>query len=404
MKKLPFSLFKRLSESNLEQKEKHDEIDRLILSTEPVSNERPTQLLYYTRTSGGEVKPNDTKGLKSLSISVNNGKRQKQKNSTKVIGSDLTKGYDSFKKTSNSEIYQLDGLFAALKYHLQNSKDKQTNLDKLRSSVISLRRNMLMLMQIPMYPWKECRFNIIFWKGIIIIDFDWEYFEEDISTRMSKMSLSHRNNTDLLMYTGFKFEELITKDSEGTGDFYTLVEQEFDKFNTIITAEIDASIDSKPDLSSYVELKTHSQTKSQMDFKLASKLMSSWCQTKLVNGKYVVVGFRSKGYNLASVKKYETNEITNLLNLHSLRLSDNTTITSRKLVRWYHCILKWLVELVRDNVNTEEFQVFKMHYLPEQPVEESSLSLLDVDGSSATSIFNDTIPPWFQEYFNEYSK
>ncbi|CUM54329.1 uncharacterized protein AC631_00721 [Debaryomyces fabryi] len=400
MKELPLSLFNKLSNQYSKDETIEDEIEKLICSIGSLPDEKPTELLHYTRTVTGEIKPNDKQGLKLLNIPIGKGKKLKSKTPERIIGSDLTTGYQGFKKASASEIYQLDGLFTSLKYYLDNAENKQKSYERIQSSIMSLRRNLLMLMLIPLNHWKEYRFNVIYWKGMIILDYDWEYFEDDINIGMSNLSLSRRNNTELLQYTGFKFEDLITLAPDKSNDFYTLVSQNFDNFNTIFTAEVDAGIDDATSLSSYVELKTHSQTKSQIDFKLSSKLMSSWCQTKLVDGKHVIIGFRSKSYNLTSIKKYQTNEISNLLNLHPLKLADNSTITCKKLVRWYKCVLKWIIDLIREDSEVENYKVYKIHYSPKNCPADSSLFLEPINDETRSDIFNQTIPQWFQEYIN----
>lgn len=404
MKKLPLSLFYKLSKEYPKDETIEDEIENLICSIDSWRDEKPTEILHYTRTVTGEIRPNDKQGLKSLNISIGKGKKVKSKISEGIIGSDLKAGYEGFKRASTKEIYQLDGLFTSLKYYLEDAENKQKSFKRMQLSIISLRRNLLMLMLIPLNYRKELRFNVIYWKGMIILDNDWEYFEEDISKRMSKLSLSRRNNTDLLQYTGFKFEDLITLAPDKSNDFYTLVSQNFDNFNTLFTAEVDAGIADTTSLSSYVELKTHSQTKSQIDFKLASKLITSWCQTKLVDGKHVVIGFRSKSYNLTSIKKYQTNEITNLLNLYPLKLADHSTITCKKLVRWYKCILKWIVDLIQEESEDEDYKVFKIHYSTEISPSDSFLSLETIHDKTRSDIFSQTIPQWFQEYINNYTE
>lgn len=400
MKELPLSLFSQLSNELCKDASLNDEEQKLISSIGSLPDEKPTELLHYTRTIAGEIKANDKQGLKSLNISIGKVKKSKPIKLERIIGSDLTAGYESFKKASAREIYQLDGLFTSLKYYLENAEDKKTAFDKIQSSIVSLRRNLLMLMLIPLNHCREYRFNVIYWKGIIILDYDWEYFEDDITRGMSILSLSRRNNTGLLQYSGFKFENLITLAPDKSNDFYTLVSQNYDKFNTIFTAEVDAGIDNVASLSSYVELKTHSQIKSKIDFKLASKLMSSWCQTSLVDGKHVVIGFRSKGYNLTSIKKYQTNEIANLLSLHPLKLPDDSTITCRKLVRWYKCILKWIVELVRNESENKDYGVFKIRYSPKSSPDNSCLFFETIDDTTGNDIFNQTVPQWFQEYIS----
>lgn len=400
MKELPLSLFSKLSNEFCKDASLDDEEKKLISSIGLLPDEKPTELLHYTRTIAGEIKTNDKQGLKSLNISIGKGTKSKPIKSERIIGSDLTAGYGSYKKASAREIYQLDGLFTSLKYYLENAEDKKTSFDRIQSSIVSLRRNLLMLMLIPLNHWREYRFNVIYWKGIIVLDYDWEYFEDDITIGMSNLSLGRRNNTDLLQYSGFKFENLITLAPDKSNDFYTLVSQNYDNFNTVFTAEVDAGINNVAALSSYVELKTHSQIKSQVDFKLASKLMSSWCQTKLVDGKHVVIGFRSKGFNLTSIKKYQTNEIANLLNLHPLKLPDDSTITCKKLVRWYKCTLQWIVDLVRNESEDKDYRIFKIHYLPKSSPANSCLSFETIGDTTGNGIFNQSIPQWFQEYMN----
>lgn len=358
---------------------------------------KPVELLCYTKTATGEIKINDKQGLKILNIPVGQRRRTKAKNDTKLIGADLSEGFSNFKRPGNNEIYKLDTLCTAFRGYLEGIEHSQKPEHDLKPCVISLRRNLLMLMQIPLYHWKECRFNVISWKGLIILDYDWKYFDDDIAAKLSGLSLSSKD-LELLQYTGFKFETLITLTPEEICDFYSLVSQDHGEFNTIFTAEIDAAVSGLESLSSYVELKTHGQTKSNMDSKLSAKLISTWCQTKLVGGKYAVVGFRSKDNRLSSIKKYNTNEIGNLIQPHLPKLPNNLTITCNNLLQWYKHTLKWLVARVSEDPTAEKAPVFKLHYLPGPTVSDSCLLLDQVDDGE--SIFRETIPDWFQSYMD----
>ena len=126
MKELPLSLFSKLSNEFYKDASIDDEKNKLISSIGLLPDEKPTELLHYTRTVAGEIKTNDKQGLKSLNISIGKGRKSKSIKSERIIGSDLTAGYENFKKTSAREIYQLDGLFTSLKYYLENAEDKKT--------------------------------------------------------------------------------------------------------------------------------------------------------------------------------------------------------------------------------------------------------------------------------------
>lgn len=402
MKSLLFSIFSKLSNNYVSKitKEREDindsnsSLDDFIVESilEPIA---PVESMYYSKTTNGGILMNNREGLKyyQLPIGDGNGKRSAKgktpKAKAKVIGVDLTEGFSTYKRPTNEDVYSLNELFLVI--------DRQEE-EVEKGSIVSLRRNLLLLMLIPLNVSKEYTFNVIPCGGYFIVDFD---FDADLAGAVDNLTLSEADPSsrlhDMLCFTGLKFEEVVTNSGGGDSSFHTVTKHAVKKNPVQIIAEIDASTKvSAPGLSSYVELKTHTST-SLLDYKLTKKLISTWCQTKLVNGNHVAIGFRKKvasTYTLAAVKSYRTNEIPNLIHslghpIHVNVEGKNVLVTCQMMLRWYQCIINW----IKCEITSDEKNVLKLSYSNKE------LTLRAVDGLTSTKIIEEKIPKWFREKY-----
>lgn len=342
MKKFPLSIFSKLT--NKYEPSSENELDELILqsTSEQLASK---EYMYFSKPDQKTFLPNDKQNLRNLRIPIGKEKGKKKKNTinkqSTIIGSDLTIGFLDYRRPTEEEIYLLLDLLLAL--------DKIEKRDSI--TIASLRRNLLLLMLIPLNPSKEFLLNIIRWENYLIIDKDWT--TDSLISQINNLNLEN-SDTDLLSYTGFRFEDLVTENEEedSQGNFYTVTGHDISGTSVVFTAEIDASVKGKDGLSGYVELKSHRYSKnSTIDLKLSRKLLSSWCQTRLISGKYVVIGFRKKSetYNLAAIKTYDTNDIPNLLHSKGqpvyVSMDDkDSQITCQKLLKWYQCVMAWIIQ------------------------------------------------------------
>ena len=355
---------------------------------------QPVELLHYTKTENGKVKMNSKEGLKNLKISLGQKKRNNRLSSyEKIIGSDLTSGFEKFKKKSFNEIYQLEDLLSATEYSIQNGLEDGLGSKKLK--IISLRRVLTEIMKMPLNISKERCFVVIFWKNLIIIDYGSKKEEDGLLERMSSLKINDRQS--LLQYTGFKFEEIVTEQPSSLKalEYYTLVRQNIDDFSVIFTAEIDASADPDGALSSYVELKTHNQVRRQTDAHFRRAIASSWCQTKLIAGRHIVYGFRTRGNKLGSIKKYAVSEIPGLVD--NLPTGSGQTITCRSLLMWYVYVLRWLT-LFRNKNHQSEKMVCSMHVDTESG---NQFLKLKPHETEMEDIINSSLSSRFRNFMNE---
>lgn len=267
------------------------------------------ELNHYSKIDNNLIL-NDKSALKTL-------------NYDKIIGSDLSQGFQYYRPSPNEEIYQLNDLFQVLN-QIPGSEVPR---------IVSIRRNLMILMLIPLTE-QECEFNVIYKDNDIIIDYKWD---------------ETTTNDTLVAYSGFKFEELMTNNQSDDSTYYTVINQTINDLNILITAEIDSQSNGD-----YIELKTHNYKSSPS--KLAKKLLVSWCQTRLINSNKIIVGFRSASssgrFKLRSIKHYNDNDIPKLLCRKEYRIPfQDSYITCQGLLKWYKTVMKWIQMQIIDKKN-----------------------------------------------------
>lgn len=358
MDRLPLVVLQRLSRLHIEllkdkEYEEYDNLDRLIFDAIVKNgkgfNEKPEELGRYTK-SKEKLDIDSYAGLKPLKFKTDAAKINNLRKTTRgkcsiksaVIGSDLSQGFENFKKLDNQSLYLSVDLLQVLKEYGANPEFNEIGKQK---SIITLRRNLLILMLLPLTH-KECKFNLKCSGNLVFLESDSDYY--DLLEKMKNTSLSKLNSTlALLQYSGFRFEDVITEDNDSKDDlaFYTLMKHTVNSTSVIFTAEIDASLNSNSTSpADYVELKTHAtlHSKRQIPTLYIKKLISAWCQMKLIDCKTLIVGFRKPDYKLAAIKKYKTNEITNLINENPLILDKSYSLNCLNLLDWYKIIIEWI--------------------------------------------------------------
>ncbi|KAK6460019.1 hypothetical protein DFJ63DRAFT_256790 [Scheffersomyces coipomensis] len=443
MDRIQLSILKKLSPSYLNEleivKHDHEDEDEFLRSVFFNNDSSMTTIeqSYFTKinhTDGSKtVRFQDASGLRELKVNLSHSKprsKSKSKKTTKtnkstspsfpaLIGSDLSEGFQKFIPESIENIYSLEDLFKSIQYVMS---DGSMSLSEFK--IVTLRRNLMSLLLLPIKR-KPIRFNIIYWKHLIIIDYDWEF--EDNNHQFSKSQ-----------YCGFKFEDVITKPFTKATDvldeddiieklqnlsvseddqkmsYYTVVKSEINKIPIFFTAEIDSGIKGNtPGIQNYVELKTHSNNSSSSidvnskppSFALKSKLVSTYCQNRLINAQHAIIGFRSTQFRLNSIKCFENNDIGNLINKYPLDLTDDCLVNGGRLFKWYALLMHWIDHhhekfTKEKDMNTP--QVFKLEFKPASPqMLDGYLMFTEIKSDvESKAIFNETIPEWFQTYVN----
>lgn len=309
-------------------KEPNEELDILLNAVKELESAQilPSELLHYSKRTDGTIEytKNGLRVLKNPTTAPKTTSRRKClkkslgiRSQRSYIGADLAAGYSSHVPPLASQLFLLEDLFACI----ERAKKKDASLLQ-RTTIVTLRRNILQLMLLPLTK-QECRFNVVSVNGIIVLDFDW-HFDATLGKELPR-------DHSRLAYTGRKFEEVVTTPPEGYEAFYGIFQHHIGNVSVLLSAEIDATTGQNE----YAELKTHTHHKgAPMSPSLAQKLAKTWSQNVLVGTKHAVFGFRahsSHTYRLRAVKGYTTDEI---------RSSMPETTTA--LLRWYRCVVLWL--------------------------------------------------------------
>lgn len=358
------------------------------------------EVLFYTKLND-ELLFNNNSGLKRLKVPLgvvdaevttkrnpykrkSNNQRIKRSNPySSFIGTDLSIGYSKFKPKSNKDLFKLDDIFRSMKYLIDNGTPR------LAFKIISLRRVLSLLMEIPINL-KDTRFNIIYWKGLIIIDYDWEH------TR------GEQNGATKYQYSGHRFEQVITGNSAPT-EFYTLVKREQNIGNVQIpihfTAEIDAAAEGEG-LESYVELKTSTLAKlnkDSMNFKL--KFLKALCQISFINGTECLFGYRSNNCQLKLIKNHTKEAMEEHLQRDPIYLNDKVEVTSTVLDQWFESVIEFIQnedKQAMQNKQDKQPRLLKLSFVNGETLVESTLKFEEIHDEK---IFEDTVPLWFQKYW-----
>ncbi|CCE79841.1 Piso0_002932 [Millerozyma farinosa CBS 7064] len=368
--------------------------------TKQVNSEpAPSEVLHYTKKSDGSKCYDDKSGLKVLKIPIGRTKGKERKNrktKTNIIGADLSIGAGSFLKRENKDVFSLQDVFDAVEHLVETSANKEKEKLRLQRSIISTRRTLLKLMLLPVNTCKSFAFDIISYKGLIILNYDWDDVQ-DLTQSLQNFSLETQR---LQQYSGFAFEDLVTESSaaDQASEYYSLFRSEYSNFDLLFSAEIDAATDIKGGPSNYVELKTHSDGCARSPVSISRKFLHSWCQTKLVAGKHVVIGFRSKDYKITSVKAYSTSDLPNSISLSLLRPSPLDTLSCNKIKAKYHHLVSWIYQTALSLSRDGELRQFKLVCNADHN-EDHSISLI----ASETDLFSTKhkpalTPNWLKDY------
>lgn len=385
MDSLPLSILEDLSPSSKESDPKDVFVYEALVENSEQFTVPPTETLYYTKT-GDSIEFNELSGLKKILIPIDPKKKtgkKKKKPVASIIGSDLVHGFEDFTKPSLETIFQLNDLFSSIKYAIEHEHALKTDFN-----IISLRRNLLLLMTCPLSN-KELSFNVIYWRGLIIFDYNWQ-----LEPQVKEDELTNK-----LQYSGFQFERIITDATDDTTSFYTFVSHAVNEIPIHFTAEIDATKTSgKYGLSNYIELKTHTQLKSNprthFNYNFQKKLLRTWCQNKLVDCTNTAIGFRSSSFTLSSIQKFEATEMAKLLNSAPVEVYDGCQLNTTKIFKWYKLAISAI-----SKYNPGESNVCTLKYNIKDIKKDSGLSFHAVDEKQGAMIIDRTIPRWFQDYF-----
>lgn len=363
------------------------------------SEHAPLEVLHYTKKSDGSKCYDDKSGLKVLKIPIGRKKGKRHKSSKKrnnIIGADLSIGSESFLKREDKDVFSLQDVFDAVENLVETSADKEKEKLRLQRSIISTRRTLLKLMLLPVNTCKSFAFDIISYKGLVILNYDWNDVQ-DLTQQLRNFSLETQM---LQQYSGFAFETLMTESSadDQALEYYSLFRLEYSNFDILFSAEIDAATGTNGGPLTYVELKTHSDGCFRSPVNISRKFLHSWCQTKLVAGKHVVIGFRLKDFKITSVKAYSTNDLPNSISLPSLRPSPLDTLSCNKIIARYHHLVCWIYQTVSSVHQDNELMQFKLVCNANHNSDHLISLVATESGPLSTKDKPALIPNWLKDY------
>lgn len=391
---------------NFESRERFDwEIPGVALELQQTY---PTEIFHYTKV-GEKLFFEDDSGLKKLQFPLNavvppqqptkklpykrksNKQRVKRTNPyADIIGTDLSKGYEKYRPKSTLEIFKLDDAFRSVQHALTTNQLKLKDM-----KVITLRRVLTLLMELPINL-KDIRFNVIYWKGLIILDYDWEYVS-------SNSSLVNK-----YQYSGFRFEQVLTKNTNPL-EFYTFVNVNVDGIPLHFTAEIDSAKDDDgiSGLESYVEIKTHMQSNSKLtndNLSLKIKLLKALCQIGFINCTDCIFGFRAQNCQLKAVNTYTKDFIEEFLESNPLFLDDDVSLSHTILQKFFGCIIHYILAK-EPKLPSADYEVHKLCFENGESLQQSTIKLEKVSNKQESSkIFSETVPTSFRAFLGSHIK
>ncbi|KAG2730870.1 hypothetical protein G9P44_006019 [Scheffersomyces stipitis] len=414
-------------DSSLKRNKEDVHLAKYLAKDSVIFDQSPSELLYFSlikEKEKSEILFEDKSALKQVNVPLEQSKKvankqkqgKKKKNSknhdkdvSQLIGGSLSYGYEQFSPPKQEEIYSLENMLRAIEYLV---REKGKPLEDFK--MLSLRRNLHLLMTIPISK-QTTSFNLIYWNGLIFLSYDWKSSEKSKETRKENASDKRADNLRLLQYTGFAFERLITSspasvsfDDNSITSFYSLVSHKVGEIPIHFTAEIDACKDiTKDGLSNYIELKARaipSGPKGRANSSFQRKLLSAYCQNKLIGSQNLVIGFRSPELKVSSIKRYETNELNGIINKEPVYFTENSTLNCSKMVKWYKLVISWITE--HNQITTVDHDAsvplaYRLEFTLKDKVMESCLEINPVEEQDVQSLIKELIPPWFQKFMNE---
>ncbi|PWW80342.1 RAI1-domain-containing protein [Tuber magnatum] len=268
------------------------------------------------------------------------------------LGSDLSSGFESFRKHDSSIDEHLDGLLLAI-VELERRSGK-----KVAADIITWRGMMTKFMTLPFDMRDGFEMNAIKFQDSI-------YIEENHSYKLNSQSVPFPRQ-DLMTYWGYKFEEISTLPGNPSDfsretiesrdrnivnneeQFCSIVKTGFGDVRLIIGGEVDAVWDQNPPPDPlnkppvYVELKTSKTPRRPHEHvNFERKMLRFWAQSFLLGIAKIVVGFRDNEGILEGLEEIETTSIPGIARRSGRQLWDG-----RVSIDFTTTILEWIRETI----------------------------------------------------------
>ncbi|KAK2004540.1 RAI1-domain-containing protein [Colletotrichum falcatum] len=244
---------------------------------------------------------------------------------TPALGTDLSKGYDSFIKHDDSKPEHLGALLKTIKAH------EEEKGQKIDAQIVTWRGMMTKIMAAPFEDRDGFEMNATLYQDCIYIEENHEY---KVASQKQQNASQRRGPIppEVMQFWGYKFETLATlpapwgdtpreyiekRDEEivnNKAQYCSVVRTGIGQTVICIGGEVDAVWDSKPAKpgapTNWVELKTSLAIRDDRDVdNFHRKLMKFWIQSFLLGVPKIIVGFRNRQGILTSIEEIETEKI-----------------------------------------------------------------------------------------------
>ncbi|XP_072994622.1 NAD-capped RNA hydrolase DXO1 [Typha latifolia] len=258
------------------------------LSRKPIAFQEPCEIACYSRVEGGEVYFDD-RNLRLF-----------KRNVCEDIGTDLNKGFESFKEKIDLGSEGFGDLLTCI-------RNKNTPLQNIH--FVTFRNNLnkiLATAYIRNEPWKM---GVHKRNGVVYLDVH---------------KLPERPQSDMdrrRCYWGYAFENLATEnsrdpDENGKGidanvEFCSVIKTKLGAHRIIMGAEMDCCDSTDDGRRFFVELKTSRELDYHTEERYErEKLLKFWIQSFLAGVPYIVIGYRDDGGILVRTERLRTKDIT----------------------------------------------------------------------------------------------
>ncbi|KAK1770589.1 Dhp1-interacting protein Din1 [Phialemonium atrogriseum] len=277
-----------------------------------------------------------------------------------TLGSDLSKGFESFVKHDDSQEEHLDSLLKTITGH---ERETGTPID---AHIVTWRGMMTKIMAAPFEDRDGFELNATLYRNCIFIEENHDY---KMAMKKEQASQPWRGPIpqEVMSFWGYKFEALSTipapwgetsreyienRDNvvvSNKEQYCSVVRTGIGSTVLCLGGEVDALWDTKPEEKgapiNWIELKTSAEIRSDRDMdNFERKLMKFWIQSFLLGVPKIIVGFRSRDGVLVKLEEIETANIPTTAQRRGRARWDGNTC-----INFASAFLEWLRSVVNDD-------------------------------------------------------
>ncbi|KAH9901996.1 RAI1-domain-containing protein [Xylariomycetidae sp. FL2044] len=278
------------------------------------------------------------------------------------LGSDLSRGFESFDKHDDSADEHLESLLSTIAAHEREAGQK------IDAQLVTWRGMMTKIMSAPFEDRDGFEMNATLYQDCIFVEESHAYKQASRKEqqRQQQGRRSQQVSPDVMTYWGYKFETLsclprpwgeVSRDYIENRDrqivcnkaqYCSVVRTGIGKTVMCLGGEVDAIWDAKPMKKgapiNWVELKTSVEIRDERSMaNFERKLMKFWIQSFLLGVPKIIVGFRSQQGILTKLEEIQTDKIPETAAKRGVRSWD-----ANLCINFSAAFLGWLKETVND--------------------------------------------------------